>query len=163
VVGVLPGPHADPDYLTTDAMDTFYSSPYGVHYNSNRCAGGSASKPPAGHCVRVRVLLRAIERPPRQLLSTRAACRRLGIRFNGPKPTFARADGGEGGSHPSNVHDHIYAIGAVNFTGDMPIVLAQDGPSLGGFVCPATIVSTEMWKMGQVRGKGGWREGEREG
>lgn len=29
-------------------------------------------------------------------------------------------------------------------------MLAFDGPSLGGFVCPATIVSTEMWKMGQV-------------
>jgi urea carboxylase len=36
VVGVLPGPHADPDYLTPDAMGTFYSSPYEVHYNSNR-------------------------------------------------------------------------------------------------------------------------------
>jgi hypothetical protein len=78
----------------------------------------------------------------------------MGIRFNGPKPTFARADGGEGGSHPSNVHDHIYAIGAVNFTGDMPIVLGLDGPSLGGFVCAATVVSSELWKMGQV-GRGG--------
>ena len=37
---------------------------------------------------------------------------RLGIRLDGPKPKFARADGGEGGSHPSNVHDHVYAIGA---------------------------------------------------
>jgi hypothetical protein len=37
VVGVLPGPHADPDFLTPDAMDVFYSSPYEVHYNSNRC------------------------------------------------------------------------------------------------------------------------------
>lgn len=26
-----------------------------------------------------------------------------------------------------------------------------DGPSLGGFVCPATITTTELWKMGQVR------------
>lgn len=26
-----------------------------------------------------------------------------------------------------------------------------DGPSLGGFVCPATIPSAELWKMGQVR------------
>ena len=25
-----------------------------------------------------------------------------------------------------------------------------DGPSLGGFVCPCTITSTELWKMGQV-------------
>ena len=34
--------------------------------------------------------------------------------------------------------------------GDMPIVLTQDGPSFGGFVCPCTITSTELWKMGQV-------------
>ncbi len=30
-------------------------------------------------------------------------------------------------------------------------MLMVDGPSLGGFVCPATITSTELWKMGQVR------------
>lgn len=35
--------------------------------------------------------------------------------------------------------------------GDMPIVLGPDGPSLGGFVCPATITTTQLWKMGQVR------------
>jgi allophanate hydrolase subunit 2 len=43
------------------------------------------------------------------------------------------------------------AIGTVNFTGDMPVILMVDGPSLGGFVCAATIVSTELWKIGQVR------------
>ena len=42
---------------------------------------------------------------------------RLGIRMEGPRPQFARTDGGEGGSHPSNVHDHVYAIGTINFTG----------------------------------------------
>jgi urea carboxylase len=36
IVGVLPGPHANPDYFTDDAIDVFYSSPYQVHYNSNR-------------------------------------------------------------------------------------------------------------------------------
>lgn len=112
-VGVLPGPHADPDYLTSSYMDNaFYQLPFKVHYNSNR----------------------------------------LGVRLVGQvKPTWVRSDGGEGGSHPSNVHDHIYAIGAINFTGDHPVVLTVDGPSLGGFVCPATIVSTELWKMGQAR------------
>ncbi len=76
---------------------------------------------------------------------------RLGIRLNGPKPKWARRDGGEAGLHPSNIHDCEYAIGSVNFTGDMPIILTQDGPSLGGFVCPATIVKSEMWKVGQAR------------
>ena len=50
-----------------------------------------------------------------------ACCRnRLGIRLQGPRPQFARKDGGEGGSHPSNVHDHVYAIGTINFTGILP-------------------------------------------
>ena len=37
--------------------------------------------------------------------------------------------------------------------GDMPVALMFDGPSLGGFVCPATITSTQLWKMGQVSAK----------
>ncbi|HZP07792.1 urea carboxylase [Methyloceanibacter sp.] len=74
-----------------------------------------------------------------------------GIRLIGPKPVFAREDGGEAGLHPSNIHDNAYAVGTVNFTGDMPVILGPDGPSLGGFVCPATIVKAELWKMGQLR------------
>jgi urea carboxylase len=76
---------------------------------------------------------------------------RTGIRLIGPKPEWARQDGGEAGLHPSNLHDNAYAVGTVNFTGDLPILLGQDGPSLGGFVCPATIVAAELWKMGQLR------------
>jgi urea carboxylase len=76
---------------------------------------------------------------------------RTGVRLVGPKPEWARSDGGEAGLHPSNIHDVPYAIGAVDFTGDMPIVLGPDGPSLGGFVCPATIVAAELWKIGQLR------------
>lgn len=76
---------------------------------------------------------------------------RTGIRLIGPKPTFARADGGEAGLHPSNIHDNAYAIGAIDFTGDMPILLGPDGPSLGGFVCPATVIQADLWKLGQLR------------
>jgi urea carboxylase len=74
-----------------------------------------------------------------------------GIRLIGPKPAWTREDGGEAGLHPSNIHDNAYAVGTVNFTGDMPVILGPDGPSLGGFVCPATIVQAELWKMGQLR------------
>jgi urea carboxylase len=74
-----------------------------------------------------------------------------GVRLIGPKPEWARQDGGEAGLHPSNIHDNAYAIGAVDFTGDMPVILGPDGPSLGGFVCPATIVQAELWKMGQLK------------
>jgi urea carboxylase len=76
---------------------------------------------------------------------------RTGVRLVGPKPTWARPDGGEAGLHPSNIHDVAYAIGAIDFTGDMPILLGPDGPSLGGFVCPAVVAHAELWKMGQLR------------
>jgi urea carboxylase len=76
---------------------------------------------------------------------------RTGVRLIGPKPRWARKDGGEAGLHPSNIHDNAYAIGTIDFTGDMPVILGPDGPSLGGFVCPATIVEAERWKMGQLK------------
>ncbi len=76
---------------------------------------------------------------------------RTGVRLIGPRPEWARKDGGEAGLHPSNIHDNAYAIGTVDFTGDMPVILGPDGPSLGGFVCPATIVQAELWKIGQLK------------
>jgi urea carboxylase len=76
---------------------------------------------------------------------------RTGIRLVGPKPEWARSDGGEAGMHPSNIHDNAYAIGTIDFTGDMPVILGPDGPSLGGFVCPATIISADLWKLGQLK------------
>jgi len=75
---------------------------------------------------------------------------RTGVRLVGPKPEWARKDGGEAGLHPSNIHDNAYAIGSIDFTGDMPILLGPDGPSLGGFVCPAVVISAELWKLGQL-------------
>ncbi|MDB6101524.1 MAG: urea carboxylase, partial [Gammaproteobacteria bacterium] len=76
---------------------------------------------------------------------------RTGVRLIGPKPQWARADGGEAGLHPSNIHDNAYALGAIDYTGDMPVILGPDGPSLGGFVCPAVIVPADLWKLGQLR------------
>ncbi|MEJ2621061.1 MAG: urea carboxylase [Candidatus Thiodiazotropha sp.] len=76
---------------------------------------------------------------------------RTGIRLIGPKPEWARQDGGEAGLHPSNIHDNAYAFGSVDFTGDMPVILGPDGPSLGGFVCPATVIQADLWKLGQLR------------
>jgi urea carboxylase len=76
---------------------------------------------------------------------------RTGVRLIGPKPVWARTDGGEAGLHPSNIHDNAYAVGAIDFTGDMPILLGPDGPSLGGFVCPAVVTKPDLWKLGQLR------------
>ncbi|KAL3235357.1 hypothetical protein RNJ44_00116 [Nakaseomyces bracarensis] len=76
---------------------------------------------------------------------------RFGVRLSGPKPKWARKDGGEGGLHPSNTHDYVYSLGAINFTGDDPVIITCDGPSLGGFVCEAVVVEAELWKVGQVK------------
>jgi urea carboxylase len=76
---------------------------------------------------------------------------RTGVRLIGPKPLWARTDGGEAGLHPSNIHDNPYAIGAVDFTGDMPVILGPDGPSLGGFVCPVTVIEADLWQLGQLK------------
>ncbi|ARB44954.1 urea carboxylase [Alloalcanivorax xenomutans] len=76
---------------------------------------------------------------------------RTGIRLVGPKPEWARSDGGEAGMHPSNIHDNAYAVGTIDFTGDMPVILGPDGPSLGGFVCPATVIKADLWKLGQLK------------
>ncbi|WP_299730551.1 urea carboxylase [uncultured Endozoicomonas sp.] len=76
---------------------------------------------------------------------------RTGVRLKGPKPEWARETGGEAGLHPSNIHDNAYAFGAVDFTGDMPVILGPDGPSLGGFVCPATVIHADLWKLGQLK------------
>ncbi|RQW64961.1 urea carboxylase [Vibrio viridaestus] len=76
---------------------------------------------------------------------------RTGVRLIGPKPEWAREDGGEAGLHPSNIHDNAYAVGTIDFTGDMPVILGPDGPSLGGFVCPVTIIKADLWKMGQLK------------
>jgi urea carboxylase len=110
-IGVLYGPHGAPDFFTPADIETFFSTDWRVHYNSDR----------------------------------------TGTRLIGPKPQWARKDGGEAGLHPSNIHDNAYAVGTVDFTGDMPVILGPDGPSLGGFVCPATVAAAELWKIGQLK------------
>ena len=76
---------------------------------------------------------------------------RTGVRLIGPKPGWVRDSGGEAGLHPSNIHDNPYAVGAVDFTGDMPVILGPDGPSLGGFVCPVTVIEADLWQIGQLK------------
>jgi len=67
-----------------------------------------------------------------------------------PDSFFARPDGGVGGSHPSNIIDHGYAIrGALNICGNTPILLIADGPTLGGYMCALTVINADLWKVGQ--------------
>lgn len=76
---------------------------------------------------------------------------RGGVRLVGPRPKWARSDGGDGGAHPSNVIEYGYPMGGINFTGDEPVILPNDCPDFGGFVCPFTVVKGDYWKVGQLR------------
>lgn len=76
---------------------------------------------------------------------------RTGIRLVGPTPRWARTDGGEAGLHPSNVHDSAYPVGGIMLSGDTPVIVGKDGPSLGGFVVPAVVIEADRWKLGQLR------------
>ncbi len=76
---------------------------------------------------------------------------RTGVRLVGPAPDFSRADGGEAGLHPSNIHDSAYPVGGVMVSGGTPVIVGPDGPSLGGFVVPAVVIRADRWKLAQCR------------
>ena len=76
---------------------------------------------------------------------------RTGIRLVGPKPAWARTDGGAAGLHPSNIHDSAYPVGGIMLAGDTPVIVGPDGPSLGGFVVPCVVIRADRWKLAQLR------------
>ncbi|GAB2997878.1 5-oxoprolinase/urea amidolyase family protein [Amycolatopsis acidiphila] len=76
---------------------------------------------------------------------------RTGVRLAGPAPRWARQDGGEAGLHPSNIHDSAYPVGGIMLSGDTPVVVGPDGPSLGGFVVPFTVIRADRWIFAQAR------------
>jgi allophanate hydrolase subunit 2 len=70
---------------------------------------------------------------------------RMGIRLqSAEKIHWARVDGGEGGAHPSNILDTGYALGSVNVNGDTPVLLTNEGPDMGGYVCLCTVATGEL-------------------
>ncbi|HWA45321.1 MAG TPA: biotin-dependent carboxyltransferase family protein [Hypericibacter adhaerens] len=79
---------------------------------------------------------------------------RTGFRLEGPQWTFtekAYKKAPEHGSEPSNIIDHGYPLGAINLAGQTPIILVNDGPSMGGFINPYTVPSAAFWKLGQSK------------
>lgn len=76
---------------------------------------------------------------------------RSAYRLEELKPAFfARTDGGVGGSHPSNIVDHAYAMrGCLNICGNTPALLIADGPTLGGYMCALSVINADLWKIGQ--------------
>ena len=57
----------------------------------------------------------------------------------------------EHGYEPSNIIDQGYPIGGINLAGQTPIILVNDGPSMGGFIVPYTVPSASFWKLGQAK------------
>jgi 5-oxoprolinase (ATP-hydrolysing) subunit C len=79
---------------------------------------------------------------------------RTGFRLDGPDWTFtekATKKAPENGSEPSNIIDQGYPMGAINLSGQTPIILVNDGPSMGGFINPYTVPSATFWKLGQSK------------
>jgi len=79
---------------------------------------------------------------------------RTGYRLEGPKWSFtekATNKGLEHGTFPSNIIDQGYPVGAINLAGQTPIILVNDGPSMGGFIVPYTVPSASFWKLGQAK------------
>lgn len=76
---------------------------------------------------------------------------RSAIRLVGPVPQWARPDGGEGGSHPSNLVEYGYSCGSLNWTGDEGCIFALDCPNFGGFASSATAIRADYWKLGQLK------------
>ena len=79
---------------------------------------------------------------------------RTGFRLEGPQWTFtekAYKKAPENGAEPSNIIDQGYPLGAINLAGQTPIILVNDGPSMGGFINPYTVPSATFWKLGQSK------------
>ena len=79
---------------------------------------------------------------------------RTGFRLEGPEWTFtekAHSKAPEHGAEPSNIIDQGYPCGAINLAGQTPIILVNDGPSMGGFINPYTVPQSAFWKLGQSK------------
>jgi len=79
---------------------------------------------------------------------------RTGFRLEGPDWSFtpkATNKLPEHGEEPSNIIDQGYPLGAINLAGQTPIILVNDGPSMGGFINPYTVPQCAFWKLGQAK------------
>ncbi|HCU90490.1 MAG TPA: aminopeptidase [Gammaproteobacteria bacterium] len=79
---------------------------------------------------------------------------RSGFRLEGPDWTFTEKAYNklpEHGSDPANIIDQGYPVGGINLAGQTPIILVNDGPSMGGFINPYTVPQCAFWKLGQAK------------
>jgi urea carboxylase len=76
---------------------------------------------------------------------------RTGIRLEGPSPTWSRSNGGEGGSHPSNMIGFGCSVGGVSFTGDLGLNSMVDAPNTTGFIVTHTVPEVDLRRLAQLR------------
>ena len=102
---------ADGDRLLTTA-----------HADRHAAFRSSGVRPSAPHgtsvSASVRIPVPTVHRRPGRYFPQ---SNRTGIRLDGPTPRWARTDGGEAG-RILNLHDNAYAFGAIDLTGDLPVL-----------------------------------------
>lgn len=78
---------------------------------------------------------------------------RIGYRHKGQRLQFVEREQPFGaGSNPSNVTDLGYPIGSIQVPdGVEPIVLLHDAVTGGGYATVATVISTDLNRMGQIK------------
>ncbi|RKU39828.1 hypothetical protein DL546_001314 [Coniochaeta pulveracea] len=48
-------------------------------------------------------------------------------------------------------HSYGYSSpGGVNWEGDAPCIFSVDSPNFGGLICSSTVISANLWKLGQL-------------
>lgn len=81
---------------------------------------------------------------------------RFGVRYIGPKLDFIHRTSDQirkgPRSDPSNIPTQGVPLGAIEVMGGEEIaVIGVDGPSITGFTIIATVISADMWKIGQSK------------
>lgn len=80
---------------------------------------------------------------------------RMGFRLRGPEIEFRERPDylvRDAGSLPSNIVLDVSPLGGIQVTaGAEAIIVGVDLPSIGGFAKPATVISADMCRLGQVR------------
>lgn len=112
----MSGPHDDEEFITKEGIESFYSRKWRVGTASNRMG----------------IRLEPVFDPAEETAGSRVI-------------DWTRKNGGEGGSHPSNILDNGYARGSVNLNGDTPVILTLEGPDMGGYLCVTTIASADQY------------------
>ncbi|KAK7679790.1 hypothetical protein QCA50_017113 [Cerrena zonata] len=80
-------------------------------------------------------------------LNSNRGCTKL----DGPGNVFSRKDGGDGGSHPSNILEYPYPTCGLSIVGSVVSLFGVDGGTLSGFTCICTPAKADWWKIGQAK------------